>query len=452
MTKKLSRRRFVEVGAAGLVSTALLGAKGALVAGESEPLRRPNIILIMADDLGYESVTANGGESYETSNVDALAKAGMRFEHCYSSPLCAPTRLKLLTGLYNSRNYEGFIEWPKGEHLTIGNVMQLNGYTTAINGKWHFAIRDRELFRKSGFDRYNVMRWPWYVGAPFETDGKLVEHTNEEYTPDILNAYACDFIAEASKSTKPFFLYYPMLLPHPPILPPSEHADFDPNLLARMKNGQDLKWMPDVIRAMDTRVGRVIARLDELGLRHDTLVVFTGDNGTYVKAHSMFKGERIQGGKGRTHSRGIHVPLIASWPAAMGAGGTVNDDLVDFTDFLPTFAELAGGKIPKGMHPDGRSFAPQLLGEPGDPREAIYCWYHPMTNRNDAKPERNRQFAQTKRYKLYGEGDLDGSFYDIVADPEEERPIPEAEMTPEQRDVRARLAAVIERYTRRPPT
>ncbi len=167
-----------------------------------------------------------------------------------------------------------------------------------------------------------------------------------------------------------------------------------------------------MVTYMDKIVGRLLKRLDEVGVRDNTLVLFTTDNGTDSPIVSRIAdGREIAGGKGKTTDAGTHVPLIASWPGHT-PNGVVCADLVDFSDFFPTLCAAANVPIPDGLELDGRSFLPQLLGRPGVPREWIYCWY----SRNGGPT--GAEFARTRRYKLYRTGE----FYDIAADRLERRP------------------------------
>ncbi len=403
----------------------------------------------MADDLGYECITGNGGESYQTPNIDKLGRTGIRFEHCYSNPLCAPSRLQLLTGVYNSRNFGSFFKWPPKVQQTLGNVMQENGYTTCVAGKWHFRTGSGEFYKSIGFDRHLVSGVPRYVECPLLEDGKNVKSGKEEYLPDVLNDYACDFLDYSKTTGKPFFLYYPLFLPHGPFLPTPDHRDFDPNLLAKANRAQDTKYFPGMVEYADKLVGKLVARLEDQGLRENTLILFCGDNGTHGKITSLFKGAPYQGGKGQTDRRGMHVPLVANWPAGLGGGGVINSDLIDFTDFLPTLADLAGGKMPKGMQSDGESIAPQLQGRTGTPRESIYCWHYPFPVQSIVRGYYvGQELAQTREYKLYGKGPRDGQFFNLKQDPDEEKPIPGSALTSAERTVRNQLDATISTYTR----
>lgn len=374
---------------------------------------KPNVVLIMADDLGYETIEANGGTSYRTPSLDRLAATGVRFTRCFAQPLCTPTRVQLMTGLSNARNYLKFGHMdPKA--TTFAHLLKGAGYATCIAGKWQLG-RDVDLPKKFGFDEYclwqHTRRPPRYANPGLEINGVEKDFGNGEYGPDLVNAYALDFIAR--KKSRPFLLYYPMMLTHRPYQPTPDSKSWDPDALGENTNVAKAHF-GEMVTYMDKLVGRLVSTLDELGIRENTLVLFLGDNGTGRGTVSMMGDRAVTGGKGTTTAAGMHVPLIANWPGHM-AGGRVCSDLVDSTDFFPTLLEAAGEPIPADRKLDGRSFLPQLLGRPSRPREWIYSWYSPRQNNNLAI----REFAFDQKYKLY----RDGSFFDIGRDIDEKTPL-----------------------------
>jgi arylsulfatase A len=202
-----------------------------------------------------------------------------------------------------------------------------------------------------------------------------------------------------------------------------------------------VKHFADMTEYMDKMVGRLVAKLEELGLRENTLILFTGDNGTGVQVTTRFKGQDYKGGKGTRTARGNHVPLIANWPGRIPAG-RVNDDLVCSVDFLPTVCEAGGAKVPAELAIDGQSFLPQLLGQPGKPRDSYYLWYA----RNGGR-DATFEFAQGRTLKLY----RDGSVYDLVKDPFEDKPLRTAALSGAAADEGRRLQAVLDRYAKARP-
>lgn len=395
---------------------------------------RPNVILIMADDFGYECVTANGGESYRTPNLDRLAASGVRFEHCHVQPLCTPTRVQLMTGRYNVRNYLNFGTLIRTE-TTFAHLLKSAGYATGICGKWQLG-REVDSPRHFGFDEsflwQHTRRPPRYANPGLEHNGVEKDYANGEYGPSLVNDFAMDFVTR--HKDEPFFLYYPMILTHDPFQPTPDSADWDPK--ARGENvNRDEKHFADMTAFMDKLVGQLDAKLTALGIRDNTLLIFTGDNGTGAGVTSRFRGAAYKGGKGTTTARGTHVPLIVSWPAVI-KGGRVCADLVSSTDFLPTICAAAGAQVPANV--DGVSFLPQLRGEKGAPREWLYAWYSPRQNANATV----REFAHNHAHKLYRTGE----YFDLAADPFEQKPLQVASLTGAQAHAAKKLQAALDLF------
>jgi arylsulfatase A len=390
-----------------LVSAAALQAAGGVRVDA-----KPNLILVLADDLGYETIGANGGTSYPTPVLDKLAASGARFMQCYVQPLCTPTRVQLMTGLSNVRNYIrfGYMD-PKA--VTFGNLLKQAGYATCITGKWQLG-QETDLPKRFGFDEHclwqHTRRPPRYANPGLEINGVEKDFTNGEYGPDLVNDYALDFITR--KKEGPFFLYYPMMLTHGPYQATPDSKAWDPKAKGESVNVAR-EHFGDMVTYMDKLIGKLVARLDALGIREKTLVLFLGDNGTGRGTRSKMGDREVIGGKGTTTDAGMHVPLIASWPGQTPAG-TVSDDLVDSTDFLPTLLEAAGVPLPPKAALDGRSFFPQLRGKKGNPRSWIYCWYSPRQGGGDLAV---REFAFNQRFKLYRSEE----FFETAKDPEEKQ-------------------------------
>ncbi len=417
--------------------------------------KRPNIILIMADDLGYECIGANGGTSYKTPVLDRLAKTGARFEHCYAQPLCTPSRVKIMTGKYNVRNYDKF-GYLDPRETTFANILKKAGYATCIAGKWQLngsRETNEDLLNRPadfGFDRWCLWQLTTsgrtrvdgkrvdgrYVHPVLSIDGKLHGRMKGKYGPKVCTDFILDFIDE--KKDKPFFVYYPMILTHCPftITPDSpQWKDPTKRKASRSYKGKP-KYFPDMVSYMDKLVGMITDKLDELGLRDNTLIMFTGDNGTDRPIVSTLNGQKVAGRKGSTIDWGTHVPLIANWPGVIPAG-RAHDDLVDFSDFLPTICETANVRIPNDPTIDGRSFLPQLKGEKGNPRKWVYCWYSRSGKRANAS-----EFARTRRYKLY----RNGRFYDVLNDVQEKNPLKDDELDDKARRIKAMLREVLDKY------
>lgn len=423
-----TRQRFlITVAAAGHV-IAMVAESG--LAAET----KPNLVLIMADDFGYECVTANGGQSYQTPHLDRLAAEGVRFEQCHVQPLCTPTRVQLMTGRYNVRNYLNFGTLLRTEK-TFAHRLKAAGYATGICGKWQLG-QEVDSPRHFGFDEsclwQHTRRPPRYANPGLEYNGVARDFSSGEYGPKLVNDFALDFVTRHKDG--PFFLYYPMILTHNPFQPTPDSPDWDPKSTGEKANDA-VGHFADMTVYMDQMVGRLDARLAELGIRDNTLLLFVGDNGTNTGVTSRFDGADYRGGKGTTTQRGTHVPLIANWPAVMKAG-RVNRDLISSVDFLPTLCEAAGVSV--AMDSDGVSFLPQLRGETGKPRDWLYTWYSPRQSQDMTV----REFAFDQQYKLY----RDGRFFDLAADPFETQPLATPSLAGPAATAAARLQAVLDQF------
>ncbi|MFM1559746.1 MAG: sulfatase-like hydrolase/transferase [Roseibacillus sp.] len=399
---------------------------------------KPNIVFIMADDFGYECVGANGGTSYKTPVLDQMAKEGMRFEHCYSQPICTPSRVKLMTGIANIRNYVKF-GLLDPEQTTFANLLKKKGYATCVVGKWQL-LGGYEGPNNFGFDEYALWqlnrRPSRYPNGGLEVNGKQVDYGNGAYLPDVVSDFACNFI-EKNKE-KPFLLYYPMILTHCPFEPTPDSADWDPKSPGSRTYKGNAKYFGEMVSYMDKIVGKILKKLDDEGLRKNTLVIFVGDNGTDTPVVSMMNGRKVAGAKGKMHDGGNRVPCIASWPGTVPAG-KVSKEILDFSDFLPTFCEIGGCPTPAKV--DGRSLLNTLKGSEEKHRDWIYMWY----SRNGVNKQA-RQFARTQRYKLYG----DGRFFDVEKDVLEKNAL-KPKLSEEEMNVRTMLQRAIDQYQDKRP-
>lgn len=427
-----------------LIPSLLVSLGIASLAGAAQP----NILLIMADDVGSDAVGSYGGQSHPTPHIDALTGGGMKFTYAFSMPVCHPTRMCLMTGRYPFRFGKEGSKWgdfPKAaEGITIAHRMKKGGYATAVAGKWQLCTMKKDLDHPArlGFDQW--LLFGWHEGGRYHDpmlyqNGKLREDTAGRYGPDLYVEFLIDFMRRSHEAGKPFFAYYPMALCH------DVTDDLKGTHVAFYKDG---RWMTyaEMISSMDDMVGRLVRSLDEMGLREDTLVIFTTDNGTpsasYLtvdengkmirpRTYSIRDGEVVPGGKGKTGDTGTRVPLVANWPGKIGAG-TEADNLVDLTDLLPTLAEVAG--LPDdGVSRDGVSFAPVLFGkrEKFQGRPWIFIEH------------RDNRCVRSRWWKLYG----NGRFYDLKSDPGENAPIKEADLTEAAKVNHAELRKVLESLT-----
>jgi arylsulfatase A len=240
------------------------------------------------------------------------------------------------------------------------------------------------------------------------------------------------------KKNEPFFLYYSMILTHDPYQPTPDSPDWNPRAIGEQVN-RDVKHFGEMVNYMDKLIGKLVLKLDALGLRDNTLIVFLGDNGTGKGASSMMGDKLVRGGKGTTSTYGMHVPLIVNWPGKVAAG-RVYSDLVDTTDFLPTMLEVASAKPPAGLQLDGRSFLPQLRGRKGEPRQWVYSWYSPRQLPNTSAAV--RECAFNDRYKLYRTGE----FFDLSKDVEEKEPLSVAALKGEPAAAAKLLQKALDQY------
>ena len=390
----------------------------------------PNVVLIMADDVSWEAFGCYGAQDYRTPHIDELASKGVRFSHCYSTPICTPSRVQIMTGKYSFRNYTHF-GYLSPDEKTFGHLMQSAGYATAIAGKWQLngtynrlpGNQDNTRPHKAGFDEYMLWQVTLEKGGPnggerfwnppLEHNGNLITKAQNKgkYGPDLLSDFLCDFATR--HKDQPFFLYYPMVLVHDPFVPtPDTIGDADRATANKSKKKDQKKNFVAMVHYMDKIIGRMVRHLDSIGELDETIIMFTADNGTNTRLTSTWNDMEIRGGKGGMTDMGTHVPLVAYWKGHTPRGEVI-DDLIDFSDFYPTLAQAAGIRLGEDETIDGRSFFPQLTGRPGNPRSWVLCHYQPYWNKQPG------QFARNQQYKLY----RDGRFYDVPNDLYEQQPI-----------------------------
>ena len=383
---------------------------GLLLAGSAQavetPASKPNIIFVLADDLGIGNVSCYGADHFKTPNLDALAQSGIRFDHCFAAPLCGPSRALLMTGRYAfhtgmTSNQTGDLLKPENE-VMMPKVLKTAGYVSGMCGKWaQLPLQPGDW----GFDEYlrfegSGQYWNTQPRAKSYTlNGKQVPLLDGEYLPDKMHDFVADFISRHKE--EPFYLYYSMSHIHGQILPTPDTAP---------GTKDQNKIYNDNVAYMDKLVGKLVAELDRLKLREKTLIVFAGDNGTASPWYELatVHGKALSGHKATMLECGSLVPCIASWPGTIKAGQQ-EEALVNSCDFFPTFAALTGAKLPAGVTIDGRDFAPQLCGQsPGWPRSWIYV----QLGRD--------WFDREADWKL----DQDGGLFDMRGAPFVEKPVP----------------------------
>ncbi len=353
-----------------------LTAGGGLRASESTPARSPNIIYILADDLGYGDVGSYGQTRIATPHIDALAAQGMRFTQFYAgSTVCTPSRSVLMEGKHNGHtvardNVPHYETYLRDDDVTVAEVLQMAGYRTGGVGKWSLGNAGSEgRATRQGFDRWfgylNQDHAHYYYTEYLDDDeGRMVfpgnSRTQQHYSHDLLTDQALTFIDASADG--PFFLYAAYTLPH------YSSKDEDPTELAVPCTGRyaDEPWSPAaknyaaMVTRLDRDVGRLVARVEELGLTENTLIIFTSDNGPWGPIAAEFASSGpLRGVKRDLYEGGIRVPFIARWPGVIPAA-TVNDRVAAAWDIMPTLAELAGVKAPADT--DGISLVSALRG------------------------------------------------------------------------------------------
>ena len=325
---------------------------------------------------------------------------------------------------------------------TMATLLKDQGYATYVAGKWQFDGGDSTI-HSVGFDDYCV--WNAFLQDEKRRYKSPVLYENGDYIDANLvkNKYADDIFAQRilqfinGNRDKNFFVYFPLSLSHPPFQPTPddpEYAAFDPRT-----GGSDPKYFPSMIKYMDKKIGQIIDSLKAWNLYDNTIVIFTGDNGTPNDITSLYKGSLIRGGKGTTTIYGTKVPLVVTWPGHISAK-SINNNLVDFSDFLPTLADAALTTVPQDFGTtDGQSFYNQLIKGSYTPRSWAFCHYQPH---NLGQPDLISRFAQTKVYKLYDSTDY---FFNIINDPLERKPL--NNLTQTQAQIKSSLRAAIETET-----
>jgi len=399
---------------------------------------RPNVIVIMADDLGAEGLACYGSTIYTTPNLDRMAAEGLRFNNAYTSPLCTPTRVMIMSGLYPNRTgFQGLISKDEDVRLpksikTFGNYFRDAGYRTAIAGKWQLGQFDQfpDQPVEHGFDKYCMWTWQYggekssrYYAPQIYRGGKIFNGAGSDFGPDHYSKFLLDFIDE--NKSQPFFIYYPMALVHSPFLNPPELGP-----LARTKFTGDLDKKTaefgHMITYMDDIVGKFMAKLKEHGLEKNTLVLFTGDNGTGPEITSKLAGMDLKGGKGTMTEAGSRVPLLAWWPETIKPG--VREQLFSLADVLPTITSVAA--IPLSRQLDGMDLSHLLLGKAGKDREQVFI--------NHGRG----YFVRESRFRL----NEDGKLYDIPITSDKERYSEKVTTDPAHEADRRRLQAAFDQF------
>ena len=383
---------------------------------------KPNMIFILADDLGIGNVGCYGADAtVKTPHIDALARGGTRYTNAYTVPLCGPSRAAILSGRYAFRtgatNQDATGEMKPSVETFLPKTLKAAGYASSMIGKWgqlplgpaEFGFDEHLKFQGSGIYWNSQAKGKNYV-----VNTQSVPLRDKEYLPDVMHRHVVDFMTRNRE--KPFYLYYSLSHIHGEILPTPDSAPDSKDLYA------------DNIAYMDKLVGQLVAELDRLKLREKTLIVFFGDNGTggNYSDRATVNGRRLSGAKGDMLEGGALVPMIVNWPGKTPAG-KICTDMVDSTDFFPTFAEFAGTKLPAETVIDGRSMAAQFRGEKGQPRD----WAFVQLAR--------KWYVRSTGWKLNQAGEL----YDMSGAPWGEKLAPADTKDPAALAARQRLSAAL---------
>ena len=396
--------------------------------------QKPNILFIMLDDLGKEWISCYGAEDIETPNIDALAAGGMKFNNAYSMPQCTPSRATLLTGKYPWRNGYvnhwdvprwgiGYFDWRLNENTTFARLMKALGYKTCAAGKWQindFRIEPQAM-KKHGFDD-----WAMWTGGeagnppsgeryqdPYINTPEGSKTYKGKFGPDIYTDHIIQFMKEHKED--PMCLYLPMTLPHTPLVVTPD----EPNASSKLDRHKAM------VRYIDKLIGKLVKALEELAIRDNTILIFTTDNGTVGSITGTLNGTKVQGGKSKEKESGICAPFIVNCPGLVPAG-KVTDALTDFSDLLPTFVELGGGKVPEDLVVDGQSIAPLILGKEKDSKRKwiMALGFGPAkVDQNGVKPRDpfTTRVIRDKKYKVWVSKDKKMvRLHDLTEDPWEE--------------------------------
>jgi len=442
----------------------LFSALASPIRGQRAPVAAPNIVFIMADDLGYGEVGCYGQRLIETPNIDRLAQQGLRFTQAYAgAPVCAPSRCVLLTGQHSGHATirDNFEHKPEGQapilaaDLTIAEVLRGAGYTSGCFGKWGLGFPGSEGDPLSqGFDRffgYNCQRhahnfYPRYLWSdrervPLEGNDRGV--TGAQYSHDLIEAETLKFLEQ--NRNRPFFCYVPFTLPHLALqVPEATLARYRGRFEETPYEGRSYLPHPTpraayaaMITHLDASVGRIVDAVDRLGLGKRTLIVFTSDNGTtHLGAQADYEffdsTAGLRGLKGSVYEGGLRVPTVARWTGVI-APGTTTDHVCSFQDYLPTFADLTGRPVPDGM--DGVSMAPLLTGRGDQAQHLALFWDFPGYGGQLAV--RIGRFKAVRR-DLRKNPDAPWELYDLGADLTEEH-----DVSGEHPDVMEQVDAVV---------
>lgn len=396
-------------------------------------VERPNIVMILVDDLGYGDLGVQGAPDMRTPAIDRLFGEGVRLTNFYANcTVCSPSRASLLTGRYpDAVGVPGVVRQDPADTWgyldpgveTVADRLLEAGYATALIGKWHLGLSSPNLPNERGFQYFkgflgDMMEDYWThrrggLNWMFENE---LEIDPEGHATDLFSSWAVDYIHSREGEVDPFFLYLAFNAPHDPIQPPE---DWLKKVVAREGEADpDRARLIAFIEHMDARIGDVLVALEESGLAEETLVVFSSDNGGALRFAAS--NGSLRGGKGDHFEGGIRVPTAVRWPGKIPSGSS-SANIGLLMDLFPTFCEVSGAEIPDGL--DGISLRKTLLGEPQATDQRVLFWV-----RQEGNPKYGGQRYYAVRhgdYKLLQNTPWEPySFYNLEEDPGERRPLP----------------------------
>jgi arylsulfatase A len=413
---------------------------------------RPNIVFILADDLGYGDLSCYGQKKFATPNIDRLAGQGMLFRQHYTGcTVSAPSRACLMTGLHTghapvrgNKGWDPEGQWPlPAGSVTVAEMLKTKGYSTGAFGKWGLGYIDTEGDpNKQGFDEfygYNCqgLAHNYYPDHLWHNHEKIILHENDSgktgaYSADLIHKAAIDFLA--ANKDKPFFLFYPTTIPHAELSAKEEYmkmfrGKFTPERSFKgVDSGPKFRLGPygsqpeahaafaAMIKELDDYVGEILAKIAELGLEKNTIVIFASDNGPHLEGGAdpdyFDSNGNLRGYKRDLYEGGIRTPLIVRWPGRI-RGGSESLHISAFWDFFPTIAEIAGAGTPEGV--DGISFLPELLGKSQKKHDHLFWEFHEQGGKMAVRMD-NWKAVKLNVDKNPGNAP---ELYDLISDPGE---------------------------------
>ncbi|MDT8302296.1 MAG: sulfatase-like hydrolase/transferase [Sedimentisphaerales bacterium] len=423
-----TRRDFLR--AAGTTAVSLAITSGALAGAKT--INRPNILMILVDDLGYGDLSSYGAKDMQTPNIDKLMASGMRFDNFYANcPVCSPTRASLLSGRYpdlvgvpgvirtHQTNNWGYLS---PHAVLLPKLLKPAGYHTAMVGKWHLGLESPNTPNERGFDHFHG-----FLGDMMDDYYNHRRHGNnymrlnnkeidpEGHATDLFSQWSVDYINSRAKKAQPFFLYLAYNAPHTPIQPP---ADWIERIKNREKNISDKRAkLVALIEHLDDGIGRVIAALKNSGQSNNTLIIFTSDNGGQLSVGA--NNGNLRAGKQDMYEGGIREPMCAVWPGEIESGSRSNRVALTM-DLYPTICDAAGADIEHKI--DGRSILPTLLGKNQPEEDRFLFW----VRREGGGRYGGRAYyaARYGDYKLVQNSPFEPlELYNLKDDPQEQSPI-----------------------------